>query len=383
MSSPSENSPETSIVVSSPHAADSTVEDTASSTRRFGSPPGVSVQYVSMPPNATFESGRRTVRARSASPRPRRTISPSSLSVARQRVRAAEQKAETAISGVEDVASRIEHARRVAEEAIASSRTVQADVTARLSDVASRSIASVSGVVSEVEGKIREMAAQTEAQTSRVVADSQVKMREFVEGHRRDLEAKLMQNQAEARQTAQDARKAFDDLSARLGNVATQLTQMNAAQGTEVATGREQMSQEFGARLQLQSQRIDSVSDSIQQMRQEAADNTKLLHDMIVNMENLGESVKNMQSEFMNWGTAENEMEVENEEDKLHEELQANLLQEVSASFPHIPNTVIMDTPDFATPSSIPIPVPTASIQSGPSLPPDADQQKQKRLEDL
>ena len=80
-------------------------------------------------------------------------------------------------------------------------------------------------------------------------------------------------------------------------------------------------------------------------MRQEAADNTKLLHDMSVNMENLGESVKNMQSELMNWGTGENEMEVETEEDRLHQEIQAELLQEVSSSFPHIPNTAIMVTP--------------------------------------
>ena len=254
MSSPSENSPDLSVVVSSPHAADSTVEDTASSTRRFGVPPGVSVQHVSMPPNAAFERGRRTVRTRSASPRLHRTISPSSLSVAQQRARTAEQKADTAISGVEDVASRVEHARRVAEEAIASSRTVHADVTAKLSDVASRSIASVSGVAAEVEGKIREMAAQTEAQTSRAVADSQVKTREFVEEHRRDLEAKLTQNQAEARQTAQDAKAAFDNLSTRLGDITAQLTQMNAAQGVEVTTGKEQLSAEFSARLQLQAQ---------------------------------------------------------------------------------------------------------------------------------
>ena len=249
MSSPSENSPETSIVVSSPHAADSTVEDSASSTRRFGSPPGLGVRHASVPPNATFESGRRTVRARSASPRPRRTISPSSLSVARQRALVAEQKAETAISGVEDVASQIEHARRVAEEAIASSRTVHADVEAKISDVASRSIASVSGVAADVEGKMREMAVHTEAQTHRAVEDSQVKTREFVESHRRDLEAKLTQNQAEARQTAQDAKAAFDDLSTRLGAITSQLTQMNAAQSADVASGREQLSEEFSARL--------------------------------------------------------------------------------------------------------------------------------------
>ena len=136
-------------------------------------------------------------------------------------------------------------------------------------------------------------------------------------------------------------------------------------------------------RLQLQSQRIDSVSDSIQQMRQEAADNTKLLHDMIVNMENLGESVRNMQNEFVNWGTGETEMEVETEEDRLHGELQKELLQEVSSAFPHIPNTGSVVTPSSATPSFIQIPTPSVSVQSGPSLPSDADQQMRKRFEDL
>ena len=254
MSSPSANSPETSVVVSSPNAADSTREDSASSTRRFGLPPGVGVQYVSMPPNATFESGRRSVRTRSVSPRPRRTISPSSLSVAQQRIRTAEQKADTAISGVEDVASWVEHARRVAEDAIASSRTVQADVQAKISEVVSQQVANVSGMAANIEGKIREMAAHSEAQASRAVADSQVQTREFVEAHRRDLEAKLTQNQAEARQTAQDAKEAFDELSTRLGAVATQLMQMNTEPRMDVATGKEQLSQEFDTRLQLHSQ---------------------------------------------------------------------------------------------------------------------------------
>ena len=92
-----------------------------------------------------------------------------------------------------------------------------------------------------IEGKMREMAAQSKAQASRAVAESQVQTREFVEGHRRDLEAKLSQNQAEARQTAQDAKNAFDELSTRLGAVATQLTQMNTAPKMDVVTGKEQL----------------------------------------------------------------------------------------------------------------------------------------------
>ena len=53
--------------------------------------------------------------------------------------------------------------------------------------------------------------------------------------------------------------------------------------------------------LQVPSQRIDTVTDSVQRIEKDSANNTKLLHDLIVNMENLGESLKQMKSEFMTW----------------------------------------------------------------------------------
>ena len=74
-----------SVTVSSPKATDVTLEDTASSILAEGAPPGVTVQWLTNTPNASFEQWMRDVRTRSVSPQPRRTILPSKLSVAQRR----------------------------------------------------------------------------------------------------------------------------------------------------------------------------------------------------------------------------------------------------------------------------------------------------------
>ena len=100
MSSPSANSPEETVSVNSPVAAGGTIEDSASSTRRMGPPPDVSVQVFSSLPNVAYKTRLADVHSRSISPRPHRTVLPVSLSVAQQRERNVEQKVESAFSGV-------------------------------------------------------------------------------------------------------------------------------------------------------------------------------------------------------------------------------------------------------------------------------------------
>ena len=159
---------------------------------------------------------KRNVRARSASPQPRRTVSPIALSVAQQRARTAEQRAETALSGVEVVAERTRHAQSVAEDAIAEARSVRAKVSSQMAEIAKRTDVSASIVAEDFVGKMRETVAHTEATTSRVVGELESKTREYVEGHRRILEAKIDQNQAETQHTAQETKAAVDQLSASL-----------------------------------------------------------------------------------------------------------------------------------------------------------------------
>ena len=116
------------VTVSSPKVTDATFEDTASSILAEGAPPGVTVQWLTNTPNTSFEQRMRDVRTRSVSPRPRRTISPSKLSVAQRRAQIAEQKAESAFSGVGMVADQTRYAQSVAEVAIVEAHSVRDEV---------------------------------------------------------------------------------------------------------------------------------------------------------------------------------------------------------------------------------------------------------------
>ena len=126
MSSPSESVK--SVTVSSPKATDATLEDTVTSVLAEGAPPGVTVQWLITTPNVAFEQRMRDVRPRSASPRLRRTVSPSRLSMAQRRARIVEQKAESAFSGVGMVADQTRYAQSVEEAAITEAWSVHDEV---------------------------------------------------------------------------------------------------------------------------------------------------------------------------------------------------------------------------------------------------------------
>ena len=404
MSSPSEHSPsvksdEQSVSVSSPLAADGTMQDSATSTRSTGPPPIVTVQSVhayappSSPervvptaPNSTFSSRLSDVRARSASPRPRRTITPTELSVAQRRARTAELKADTAYSSVGMVADQSRYARAVAESAIAEARSVHEEVASKMEEVAKHFDASASNVAENVTGKLREVTAHTEAHTSRAVDNLEVKTREYVEGQRRDLEARMEQERAETRRDAEQTRVAVDNLSAQLSQLVTQLAEQKAARSTTDApidATRAQLVPEVDTRLQLQSQRIDTISDSVHRMERDATDNTKLLHDLIVSVENLGESVKYLKAEVAAGWEQENDTPMENAADRQYQEMQETLLAEVSTAFPC---TGTEENPTaVTTPLSMPIPsaTPMLSAASSSSLPGGADEQMRMKLDEL
>ena len=169
MSSPSETQSVKSVTVSSPQAADATYEDTASSVLAEGAPLGVTVQWLTNTPNAAFEQRMKDARARSVSPRPRRTISPSKLSVAQRRAQIAEQKAESAFSRVGMVADQTRYAQSVAEAAIAEERSVRDEVLSRIAEVAKRSDVTVSNVADVLTGQVQQVAAQFEVHTLHAV----------------------------------------------------------------------------------------------------------------------------------------------------------------------------------------------------------------------
>ena len=77
--------------------------------------------------------------------------------------------------------------------------------------------------------------------------------------------------------------------------------------------------------MNLQSMRIDTVSDSVQKIQVDTADNTKLLHDLLVNMENLGDSVKHLKTVMAEDWEQEDEQMMD-EEEKEQQKLQSILL---------------------------------------------------------
>ena len=81
-------------------------------------------------------------------------------------------------------------------------------------------------------------------------------------------------------------------IAADLATLTEQLNQFNPASEAVVGSAQKQVSEVVEARLNLQSQRIDSVNESVQKAQKTAADNAEMLHNLIVGIENMGENIK-------------------------------------------------------------------------------------------
>ena len=124
---------------SSQYATGAAWEDTASSAAHPRTLLGRSMTVLpSVAPNSAYTQWRSLTRGCSASPRPRRIASPIGVSDAQRRAQMAEQIAESAFSGVGQVADETHHAREVAEAAIAEARSVHSMVESRVAALSAR-----------------------------------------------------------------------------------------------------------------------------------------------------------------------------------------------------------------------------------------------------
>ena len=71
------------------------------------------------------------------------------------------------------------------------------------------------------------------------------------------------------------------------------------------------MSEAVETRLNLKSLRLDAVNKSVQQAQKTATDNSDILHDLLVGVENLGETVKQLREEVRGWEEPEAQEEIE------------------------------------------------------------------------
>ena len=202
---------------SSQYAAGVALEDTASSLREPGTLPGRSMTVLpSVAPNSAYAQRRLLTRGCSASPRSRRIASPRGVSVAQHHAQMAEQIAESAFSGVGQVADEIRRVRKVAETAIAEARSVHGAVESRVAALSARADESTVHAMEFLTEQVRQTVAETEAKVSRTVgtivqqlekeitaaATSATAMAEvttltMVEGVRRDVQAQMDKNRVD------------------------------------------------------------------------------------------------------------------------------------------------------------------------------------------
>ena len=221
-------------------------------------------------------------RARSTSLVLRRSLSPLGLSVAQRRAQLAEQVAESAMSGVRCVADETRCAREVAEAAIAEARSVHGEVQSKVASLMARADASAAHAIEVLSGRVQEVAEHSQVQTSRIAvavaqqlekeieatvtstaATTEIQTRTAVEGMRCDVQAQIDQNRAYVQRRDEENQKTIQQIVAGLDNLTKQLNDFRLVNVEDVGDAQQQVTEKFEQRLNLQSSRIDIVTESV------------------------------------------------------------------------------------------------------------------------
>ena len=84
----------------------------------------------------------------------------------------------------------------------------------------------------------------------------------------------------------------MEKIAEGLSTLMEQLNRFKPASTSDVTGSQQKISDSVDGRLNLHSLRIDAVNKSVQKAQKTAAENAETLHDMLVGIENLGETVK-------------------------------------------------------------------------------------------
>ena len=185
------------------------------------------------------------------------------------------------------------------------------EVADRISEFAQCAEDGTASVLGNLVGQVQQAAERTEAQASRaigtavqqleaeirVVASSATAASErvakmAVADTRSDLEAQLDQIRAESLRRDADSEKRLYEISNNLSVLTEQLNKFHPASAASVVDSEAKLSSVMEEKLNLQSNRIDEVSQSVQKAQKVTLDNTEILHDLLIGLENLGDSVK-------------------------------------------------------------------------------------------
>ena len=191
----------------------------------------------------------------------------------------------------------------------------------RLSEVMRRAEINASSVLGEVTGEVRRVVEQSQAQTSHAVGSSVQELEKEIEVAassatatsecatqmamakvRSEFQAQLDQTRAESLHRDEEAKQKMNEIAVNLSTLTTQLNQFKPASADEVAGSQNLLSSAVEEKINLQSVRIDTVSENVKEAQKSALDNAELLQNLLVGIENLGDNVKQLREEMNAWG---------------------------------------------------------------------------------
>ena len=102
-------------------------------------------------------------------------------------------------------------------------------------------------------------------------------MRTAVEGMHRDVQAQIEQNRVDAQHRDEDTQNTIQKNAAGLEHLTKQLNDFRPVNVEHVGDAQKQVAEQFEQRLNLQSTRIDAVTESVQKAQKATEDNAELL----------------------------------------------------------------------------------------------------------
>ena len=201
--------------------------------------------------------------------------------------------------------------RELVEATTAEARSVRGEVESHVAQMAAAAKANAARAAEHVSAEVKRVAAYSDAQASRVAADvtarlehevqatatntaatAKLTMRTVVEGVRRDIQAQLDANRADALKRSEEAAAQVRELSAQLASLAEQLNKFNPASERNVGMGYAQVVADVDKRFVVQQEEIKSLSTAILDQQKSLQSNAETLHSVLTGVENLGDNVR-------------------------------------------------------------------------------------------
>ena len=101
----------------------------------------------------------------------------------------------------------------------------------------------------------------------------------------------MEQNLAESHRREQKAQETVDKIASEL-DMLKQLKQYKPIFEADATEREKQMSSDVDTRLQLQSQRVDNLTESVHKVQEDIVNNAETLQALLISMENLGENFR-------------------------------------------------------------------------------------------